>query len=117
MAERGRNAFATTHWSLVVAAGGPKTSESSAALETLCRIYWYPLYAYVRRFGYDVERAEDTVQGFFLHFLQQQSLLSARQDRGRFRSFLLACLKHYMANEHDRVSACETWRRAAARKP
>jgi len=105
VAERGRNAFATTHWSLVVAAGGPKTSESSAALETLCRIYWYPLYAYVRRFGYDVERAEDTVQGFFLHFLQHQSLLSARQDRGRFRSFLLACLKHYMANEHDRVSA------------
>ena len=105
MAERGRNTFATTHWSLVVAAGGPKTRESSAALEALCRIYWYPLYAYVRRFGYDVERAEDTVQAFFLHFLERQSLLSARQDRGRFRSFLLGCLKHFIANEYDRASA------------
>src|SRR5689334_19580581 len=70
VAEKGRNAFATTHWSVVIAAGGPRTTESSAALEALCRIYWYPLYAYVRRFGYDVERAEDTVQAFFLHFIE-----------------------------------------------
>lgn len=103
MAERGRHAFATTHWSLVVAAGGPQTTESAAALETLCRIYWYPLYAFVRRFGYDVDRAEDSVQAFFLHLLQHDSLLSARPDRGRFRSFLLGSLKHFLANEYDRA--------------
>jgi RNA polymerase sigma-70 factor (ECF subfamily) len=105
VADRGRNTFATTHWSLVIAAGGPQTSESSAALEVLCRTYWYPLYAYVRRFGYDIDRAEDTVQAFFLHFLEHESFQSARQDRGRFRSFLLGSLKHFIANEYDHARA------------
>jgi DNA-directed RNA polymerase specialized sigma24 family protein len=103
--ERGRDRFATTHWSMVLAAGGPRTRESAAALETLCQIYWYPLYAFVRRFGYDVAHAEDSVQAFFVHLLEQHSLGSARQDRGRFRSFLLGALKHFLANEYDRARA------------
>jgi DNA-directed RNA polymerase specialized sigma24 family protein len=103
--ERERGRFATTHWSLVIAAGGPQTSESSAALEALCQIYWYPLYAFVRRAGYGVEQAQDSVQAFFVHLLEHDSLGSARQDRGRFRSFLLGALKHFLANEYDRGRA------------
>jgi DNA-directed RNA polymerase specialized sigma24 family protein len=92
--------FATTHWSLVAAAGGPHTTESSAALDALCRIYWYPLYAFVRRAGYDAARAEDSVQAFFVNLLEHDSFAAARQDRGRFRSFLLGSLKHFLANEY-----------------
>lgn len=105
MTEEGPNRFATTHWSLVVAAGGLQTEASAAALEALCRIYWYPLYAFVRRFGYDVERSEDSVQAFFLHLLEHHALASARSDRGRFRSFLLGALKHFLANEYERTRA------------
>src|SRR5688572_14068586 len=105
--ERGRNRFATTHWSVVVAAGGPQTQESAVALETLCRVYWYPLYAFVRRYGYAAEQAEDSVQAFFLHLLERDSLLSARQECGRFRSFLLGALKHFLANQYDRARAAK----------
>lgn len=107
MGNRDRGKFATTHWSLVIAAGGPQTKESSAALEALCQIYWYPLYAFVRRGGYGVEQAQDSVQAFFVHLLEHDALASARQDRGRFRSFLLGSLKHFLANEYDRGRAAK----------
>jgi RNA polymerase sigma factor (sigma-70 family) len=97
-----RRGFVTTRWSIVVAAGA-RTAASEEALATLCRTYWYALYAYVRRCGYDVEQAEDLVQGFFLRVLDREILRHAQPERGRFRSFLLASLKHFMINEYDRA--------------
>lgn len=88
--------FQTTHWSVVLQAAG---GESTAALECLCQAYWYPLYAFVRRQGYDVHDAQDLTQGFFELFLTKHYLKDVDRDRGRFRSFLLASLKHFMANE------------------
>jgi DNA-directed RNA polymerase specialized sigma24 family protein len=105
VAQGERFRFATTRWSLVIAAGGQQTSESSAALEVLCRTYWYPLYAFIRRAGCSVEQAQDSVQAFFVHLLEHDSFGSARQDRGKFRSFLLGSLKHFLANEYDRGRA------------
>ena len=75
------------------------SGDSSAALENLCRTYWYPLYAYVRRQGYDATDAQDLTQGFFELFLSKHYLKDVDRDKGRFRSFLLASLKHYLANE------------------
>jgi RNA polymerase sigma factor (sigma-70 family) len=98
--------FATTRWSLVIAAGA-RTKASDEALATLCQTYWYALYAYVRRRGYSVEQAEDLVQGFFLRFLDRDILQRAQPARGRFRSLLLASLKHYMLNEYDRARAAK----------
>jgi len=100
----GRRGFATTRWSLVVAAGA-RTEASEQALATLCQTYWYALYAYVRRSGYDVEHAEDLVQGFFVRLLDRELLKRAQPERGRFRSFLLASLKHFMINEYERAHA------------
>ena len=97
-----RRGFVTTRWSIVVAAGA-RTAASEEALATLCRTYWYALYAYVRRCGHDVEQAEDLVQGFFLRVLDREILRHAQPERGRFRSFLLASLKHFMINEYDRA--------------
>ena len=101
-----RRGFVTTRWSIVVAAGA-RTAASEEALATLCRTYWYALYAYVRRCGYDVEQAEDLVQGFFLRVLDREILRHAQPERGRFRSFLLASLKHFMINEYDRARAAK----------
>ena len=103
----GRRRFATTRWSLVLTAGGPKTRESHDALGTLCQTYLYPLYAYVRRFGHPVEEAEDLVQSFFLQVLEKRSLQHANPERGRFRSFLLVSLKHFMVNEYNRARAAK----------
>ena len=75
------------------------SGESSAALENLCRAYWYPLYAYARRAGYDTHDAEDLTQGFFELFLAKHYLKDVGRDKGRFRSFMLASLKHFLANE------------------
>ena len=97
--------FATTRWSLVVRAGDEKTSASRAALETLCSQYWYPLYAYVRRRGHDADAAADLTQGFFAAFLASDGVAGARQDRGRFRSYLLASLSHYISNQRDKANA------------
>jgi RNA polymerase sigma-70 factor (ECF subfamily) len=97
----GRN-FATTHWSVVLAARRQHTPQSDAALEKLCRTYWFPLYAYVRRRGHSPEEAEDSVQGFFARFLEKNYLAGLDAERGRFRAFLLAALKHYLANEWDK---------------
>jgi RNA polymerase sigma factor (sigma-70 family) len=95
--------FATTHWTVVLAAGHRSTPQAEHALEELCRTYWYPLYAYVRRHGHSKEDAEDLTQGFFAGFLKRNYLEGLSSERGRFRAFLLAALKHYMANEWDRA--------------
>ena len=94
--------FDTTRWSVVRAAGGP---DSSAALALLCRAYWYPLYAFVRRRGYSAHDAQDLTQGFFAQLLARNDLATVDRARGRFRSFLLGALKHYLANEWDRAQA------------
>ncbi|MBU6411736.1 MAG: sigma-70 family RNA polymerase sigma factor [Verrucomicrobia bacterium] len=95
--------FATTHWTVVLAAGKRATPESDAALEELCRAYWFPLYAYVRRRGHTREDAEDLTQEFFARFLARNYLEGLRAERGRFRAFLLASLKHFLANEWNKA--------------
>jgi RNA polymerase sigma factor (sigma-70 family) len=91
--------FATTHWTVVLAAGKRHTPQSDGALEELCRTYWFPLYAYVRRRGNTKEDAEDLVQAFFARFLAKNYLEGLSAERGRFRAFLLASLKHFLINE------------------
>lgn len=91
--------FATTHWTVVLTAGKRHTPQSDAALEQLCQIYWFPLYAYVRRRGYSKEDSEDLTQAFFARFLEKNYLDGLCAERGRFRAFLLASLKHFLANE------------------
>jgi len=94
--------FATTHWTVVLAAGQRSTPQSDRALEELCRTYWFPLYAYVRRRGHTREDAEDLTQAFFTRFLARNYLAGLSAERGRFRAFLLASLKHFLANEWDK---------------
>jgi RNA polymerase sigma factor (sigma-70 family) len=94
--------FATTSWTVVVAAGGRGSPSADVALEELCRTYWYPLYAYVRHQGHSPEHAEDLTQEFFARFLAKNYLAGLDSNRGRFRAFLLASLKHFLANEWDR---------------
>jgi RNA polymerase sigma-70 factor (ECF subfamily) len=95
--------FATTHWTVVLAAGRRTTPQSDHALEELCQVYWYPLYAYVRRHGHSKEDAEDLTQGFFARFLKRNYLEGLTSEKGRFRAFLLAALKHFLSNERDRA--------------
>jgi RNA polymerase sigma factor (sigma-70 family) len=102
---RRADGFPNTMWSEVVAAGENSTPRSRQALESLCSSYWRPLYAYVRRDGHDREQAEDLTQAFFVRLLEKNYLNDYHRERGRFRSFLLACLKHFLANERDRDSA------------
>lgn len=92
--------FATTHWSMVVAAGGETSAESQRALEELCEIYWYPLYAFVRGKGYEASEAQDLTQEFFTSLLSNATLKKADQSRGRFRSFLLTSLQNFVSNQH-----------------
>jgi len=94
--------FTTTHWSVVRAA-----PESASALETLCCTYWYPLYAYVRRRGHSPEEAEDLTQEFFARLLAGKDLSGVDRAKGKFRSFLLAALNHFLANEWDRATAAK----------
>lgn len=95
--------FVTTRWTLVLSAGRKSSVTSDHALTQLCQIYWYPLYAYVRRQGRSKEDAEDLTQAFFARFLQRNYLEGLRSERGKFRAFLLACLKHFLANESDKA--------------
>jgi RNA polymerase sigma factor (sigma-70 family) len=97
--------FVTTHWSAVLTAGRSDTTRARAALEQLCRNYWQPLYAYVRRAGYSREEAEDLTQAFFARLLAQNTVARAEPERGRFRSFLLASLKHFLSNEWEKAHA------------
>ncbi|MBC8352770.1 MAG: sigma-70 family RNA polymerase sigma factor [Planctomycetes bacterium] len=97
--------FATTHWSIVVAAGDASREGAQDALSQLCEAYWYPLYAYVRRRGHSAPDAQDLTQAFFARLLEKQSLRVAKRERGKFRSFLLASLDHFLANEYNRARA------------
>jgi len=94
--------FATTQWTVVLAAGQRSTPQSDQALEQLCKTYWFPLYAFVRRHGHTKEDAEDLTQAFFARFLAKNYLDGLSAERGRFRAFLLASLKHFLANEWDK---------------
>jgi len=97
--------FATTHWSVVLAAGQGADAEASAALEQLCRTYWYPLYAYVRREGSSATDAQDLTQEFFARLLEKNYLAQVERQKGKFRSFLLAALRHFLADQRDRARA------------
>ena len=97
--------FATTHWSVVLAAGRTSGPEAQAALERLCRTYWYPLYAHVRRRGHSPPDAQDLTQEFFARLLAKGFLDRVAADKGKFRSFLLAAMNHFLANEWDRMKA------------
>jgi RNA polymerase sigma factor (sigma-70 family) len=100
-----REWFTTTHWSVVLAAGHGDEAAVQAALEKLCRAYWYPLYAYVRRSGHDEEAAKDQTQAFFARLLEKNYVRQADRQRGRFRSFLLSALKHFLADEWDKATS------------
>ena len=95
--------FATTHWTVVLAAGRNPSPEADRALEQLCLAYWFPLYAYVRRRGYPPADAEDLTQAFFTRLLEKNFLVDLDRKRGKFRAFLLASLKHFLANEWDKT--------------
>ncbi len=97
--------FVTTHWSVVLSAGRSDTPRSRVALETLCRTYWHPLYAYVRRRGFSPEDAQDLTQEFFARLLQSHSVASVHPDKGRFRAFLLASMNHFLSDQWDKARA------------
>jgi DNA-directed RNA polymerase specialized sigma24 family protein len=101
----GQPLFATTHWSVVLAAANQETPEAAAALEKLCRTYWYPLYVYIRRQGYGVADAQDLTQGFFTHILSRRFFQRASRDKGKFRSFILGSLKFFLADELAKLQA------------
>lgn len=94
--------FPSTRWHVVAEAGRHDTPGAAAALEQICHGYWYPLYAFVRRSGRPAEEARDLTQSFFLRLLAKDYLLQADRTRGRFRTFLLSALKHFLADEWDR---------------
>jgi RNA polymerase sigma factor (sigma-70 family) len=97
--------FPNTRWSVVLAATQGQSPESTAALEAICRAYWYPLYAYVRRCGQSPHDAQDLTQEFFCRLLEKRWLDSADPEKGRLRTFLVVALKHFMSNEWRRASA------------
>ena len=97
--------FTTTHWSLVLNARDPASPLATEALEKLCRTYWYPLYVFVRRQGEDDEAAKDLTQGFFARLLEKNYLAQVQREKGKFRAFLLASLKHYLGDERDKARA------------
>jgi DNA-directed RNA polymerase specialized sigma24 family protein len=101
-----RHYFVTTQWSVVLTASGG-TIEADAALERLCSVYWLPLYAFIRRRGYEAHDAQDLTQEFFFRLLAKDSLRAVDRSKGKFRSFLLGALEHFLANE---------WRNAHAQK-
>ena len=96
--------FHTTSWSLVLAAVRP-TSDSRQALADLCQTYWKPVYAFIRRYGYAPDQAQDLTQAFFAEFLEKNYVRSADRNRGRFRSFLLSAAKHFLSHQRDRAQA------------
>src|SRR5712671_465428 len=99
--------FTATHWSVVLMAGQTSSPEAAGALERLCQAYWYPLYAYVRRKGHSPHDAQDLVQDFFARLIERNDLRLADRNRGRFRTFLLTSLQHFLINE---------WRKANREK-
>ena len=99
--QNGAVAFATTHWSVVLAAQG-ESAEADAALDKLCRTYWWPIYGFVRRQGYKPEEAQDLTQAFFARLLERRDLETVRQERGRLRSYLLASVKNFLSKARHR---------------
>ena len=97
--------FTTTHWSVVLAAGQQKSEMAGEALEALCRSYWTPVYAWLRRNGQACAEAQDLTQGFFAWLLQHEVIGAADRERGRFRSFLLGVLRHFLSAERERSGA------------
>lgn len=100
-ADAGR--FEPTRWSVVVAAAGGRPTQARKALESLCATYWYPLYAFVRREGHGPDDAQDLTQEFFARLLEKNWLDAVDREKGKFRSFLLAAMRHFLANEWDRA--------------
>ena len=109
-----RDRFATTHWSVVASAGVGRSPEASQALAALCENYWFPLYAFVRRAGHSAEDAQDLTQEFFVGLLTKNCLAVADPHRGKFRSFLLGAIKHFLAKERRRQGARKRGRRRSA---
>ena len=103
--QQGAGCFASTEWSLVLAAGHRSTPEAEQALAKLCATYWPPIYAYLRRKGYSTTESEDLTQSFFARMLEKNYFQDASRERGTFRSFLLTSLKNFLANEWDRARA------------
>jgi RNA polymerase sigma-70 factor (ECF subfamily) len=99
----GPRVFATTHWSVVVAAGKEDSVPAQRALETLCRAYWYPIYVYVRRKGHGPDDAQDLTQEFFAQLISKEHLRLADREKGKFRTFLLAMLDYFLAREWSRA--------------
>ncbi len=97
--------FKTTHWTVILAAREKDGIAAREALASLCSTYWYPLYAFIRRRGSSPQEAEDLTQEFFFRFLERHSLGNVQPAAGKFRSFLLACLKNFLANERERAQA------------
>ena len=97
--------FVRTRWSLVLRARQPDAAEAARALETLCRTYWYPVYAFVRRYGYAAHDAQDLTQEFFARILTRNTFAKADPERGRFRSFLVGTLRNFLADERDKSLA------------
>jgi RNA polymerase sigma-70 factor (ECF subfamily) len=97
--------FLPTRWTVVLAAGSDDSPEAHDALEKLCRAYWPPIYAFVRRQGHSPHDAQDLTQGFFARLLDKNCIAEADRSKGRFRSFLLGTLKHFLANEWDKAKA------------
>ena len=122
--------FSTTHWSVVLRAGSPDEAESRDALAILCQAYWTPVFSYIRQRGHDPESARDLTQGFFVSVLERGGIGQARQERGRFRSFLQTSVKNFLSDERDRQRAlkrggeqppisidAETWESVLAQEP
>ena len=101
----GKRQFATTQWSIVRAVNHENTAAANSALQELCQTYWYPLYTYVRRQGNDANTAADLTQAFFADLLQRDDLKNVDPSLGKFRSFLLTALKHFMINQWDKAQA------------
>ena len=109
-ARNGGVAFATTHWSVVLEAQG-ESPAAQEALEKLCRTYWRPIYAFLRRQGFGPAEAEDITQGFFAQLLERRSLSAVRKEKGRLRSYLLGALKYFLADERRRAMAIKRGKR------
>jgi len=110
----GASGFPTTSWGMVLAARGAPSSESQEALARLCDSYWRPVYYFIRRRGFRAEEARDLTQEFFARLLDRHYLKTVDRERGRFRSFLLAAVRHFLSNEMDRIRA---QKRGAGRAP
>jgi RNA polymerase sigma-70 factor (ECF subfamily) len=104
-AEESAKQFHTTHWSVVLAAGDAQSHQAFMALSRLCQIYWFPVYAFIRKRGHSPQEAQDFTQEFFACFLEKNYVAKAVRDRGRFRAFLMTSVENFLHNQHDRALA------------